>query len=341
MDVEPSCPGGRRVDSRVARGWLLAMAFAALCAAAGPAWATFPGRNGEIVYGWIDAQKDMGSSSSIRTVDPRSGRMSVLRTCHDLGTQADCAIGGPRYSPDGMRIAFTSVQYTFLPPGQGVQRHPGVGTMASDGSQHEAHVGPYDYYWLAWSPAGDRFLLERRAGPPGGSGESSIFLASPDGTELGQATPEPARRPDWSSRGQIAFERADPNCQPFRCPNIFVTRLGGAPRRVTYRGGFAPSWSPDGRKLAFVRQNSRNGQPDIYLVRRNGRGLRRLTYRGGYRPAWSPDGKRIAFIRDGDIYVVRTDGRRLRRLVDEVGPDETYGLGRQVDSLDWQALPRR
>jgi TolB protein len=114
-----------------------------------------------------------------------------------------------------------------------------------------------------------------------------------------------------------------------------LMRLGGVPRQLTYRGGSSPSWSPNGRKVAFVRRN------DIYLVRRSGRGLRRLTHRGGYAPAWSPDGRWIAFIRGGDLYIVRTDGRRLRRLVDEVGPDETYGLGPQVESLDWQALPRR
>jgi hypothetical protein len=38
--------------------------------------------------------------------------------------------------------------------------------------------------------------------------------------------------------------------------------------------------------------------------------------------------------------VVRTNGRGLRRLVDELGPDEAYGLGPQVESLDWQPRPR-
>lgn len=328
-----SCPGGRR-DGCAARGWSIALALAVACATAGPAEATFPGRNGKIVYNWIDAQKDMGSYTSIRTVDPRSARMRSVRDCADLGTYTECQILAPRISPDGTRIAFASVQYTFSSPGQGGLRHPGVATMAADGSQHQVLVGAYDYWWVAWSPAGDRLLLERTVGPPGGSAPSALFLASADGTELGQAVPEPSRRPDWSSRGQIAFERADESC-PFHCPNIFLMRLGGVPRQLTYRGGSSPSWSPNGRKVAFVRRN------DIYLVRRSGRGLRRLTHRGGYAPAWSPDGRWIAFIRGGDLYIVRTDGRRLRRLVDEVGPDETYGLGPQVESLDWQALPRR
>jgi len=95
--------------------------------------------------------------------------------------------------------------------------------------------------------------------------------------------------------------------------------------------------------LAFVRlgrSRRDDDRGDVYLVRRDGSGLRRLTRRGGYSPAWSPDGRWIAFIRAGDLYVVRTTGGHLRRLVDELGPDETYGLGPQVLSVDWQARPR-
>lgn len=122
------------------------------------------------------------------------------------------------------------------------------------------------------------------------------------------------------------------------CPNcydLFVTSVGGTPRRLTYRGGESPSWSPHATKIAFVRRARPELQGgDIYIVRQNGRGLRRLTRRGGGAPAWSPDGKQIAFQRDGDIYVIRTDGTHKRRLVDQE-PDDG-GI-----SLDWQPRPRR
>jgi dipeptidyl aminopeptidase/acylaminoacyl peptidase len=103
--------------------------------------------------------------------------------------------------------------------------------------------------------------------------------------------------PDWSSTGRVAFGRyGDLYCRP-DCENIWVTRLGGKPRRLTYRGGSSPSWSPHGTKLAFVRARSRRGvvRRDIYVVRRDGRGLGRLTRRGGDSPSWSPDGRWIAF----------------------------------------------
>jgi dipeptidyl aminopeptidase/acylaminoacyl peptidase len=330
-----------RVGSRVAWGLAVACVLAAGCVTAGPSWASFPGGNGKIVYGWISANKYVGSPTSIRTVDPRSGRIRVLRDCplrtdRQPWNYPDCQVLAPRYSADGMRIAFPSVQFTY-PPGEAWQQRPAIATMARDGSQVEEHVGSHSYYRLAWSPAGDRLLLQRAV--PDSSNPSAIFVASLDGVEMSQATPEGSQTPDWSSTGRIAFVRTDPKCS-FGCPDIFITRLGGTPRRLTHRGGLSPSWSPHGTKLAFVRQ-VRGGKADVYLIGRDGRGLRRLTYRGGYSPAWSPDGKRIAFIRDGDIYIVRTNGRGLRRLVDEMGPDETYGLGAQVESLDWQPLPRR
>ena len=330
------------MDSLVARGCCFVVLVLVVCATAAPAQASFPGRNGTIVYSWTTANKDAGSPTSIRAVSPRGGRVRVLRECPlrtDLGTSVpypDCEVSSPRYSPNGRRIAFPIVQMVY-PVGQPWQSRPGLGLMASDGTGLEERAGANRYQRLAWSPDGDRFLLQRELAPPGYP--STVFLASLDGTELSQVTPESTQAPDWSSTGQIAFGRyTDLDCRP-GCKDIFVMRLGGTPRRLTYRGGSSPSWSPHGTKLAFVRSVGQ-GRADIYLIRRNGRGLRRLTRRGGHSPAWSPNGKWVAFIREGDLYVVRTTGRGRRRLVDELGPDKEYGLGPQVESLDWQPLPR-
>ena len=325
----------------MARGLIWAVALAVVWTSATAAWASFPGRNGRIVYEWTSANKYVGSPTSIRTVDPRTGRLRVLRDC-PLRTDPptgypDCQASAPRYSPEGASIALPSVGFAY-PPGEAWQSRPGLTVLSSAGSLLTEHVGAYSYQRLAWSPAGDRFLLQRATGPGGLSGESAIFLASLDGTELSQVTSEGTQAPDWSSTGHIAFSRFRNPCPP-RCSDVYVTRFGGTPRRLTYRGGYGPSWSPHGTKLAFVRGDGR--QQDIYLVRRDGGGLRRLTHQGGHSPAWSPDGKWIAFIRQGDVYVVRTDGRHRRHLVDEVGPDEVDGLGPQVVSVDWQPLPRR
>ena len=322
------------MDRHRAQGLVSIAVLVALCAAAGPAWASFPGRNGAIVYGWSGEGTYRGgpTASSIRAVDPRSGRVRVLRDCplrKDVPVQyTDCSVFAPRYSPDGLRIAFPSNQVVPDFTGGPWQFQPGLTTMASDGTGVEFHATENAFGALAWAPAGDRFLLVRSLGS---FSPNAIFLASLDGTELSQVTPEAAREPDWSSRGQIAFTRSADPC-PARCDDIYITRLGGTPRRLTYRGGYSPSWSPHGKKLAFVR--GVRGRAEIFLVGRGGRGLRRLTYRGGYNPAWSPDGRWIAFIRDGDLHVVRTNGQGRRRLV-----DSPFDGLQDWASIDWQARP--
>jgi Tol biopolymer transport system component len=335
------------VWGRVAHGLAFVVVLAVLGAAAGSAWASFPGRNGQIVYGWAgpSAYRAGPTAMSIRAVDPRTGRVRVLRDCPLLPPgYTECSVSAPRYSPDGRRIAFPTLRSGPTAPGRLPWPFlPGLGTMASDGIGFEERATERRYWALAWSPTGDRFLVQRQLGPEGGSGEFAIFLASLDGTELSQVTPEATQTPDWSSTGQIAFTRCRNPC-PFRRYDVYVTRLGGTPRRLTYRGGYDPSWSPHGTKLAFVRADrSRRDvyRPDLYTVRRDGRGLRRLTRRGGSSPVWSPDGKWIAFVRGGDIYVVRSTGGGRRRVVN-APPQTSYGwTDESAGSPDWQPLPRR
>ena len=95
---------------------------------------------------------------------------------------------------------------------------------------------------------------------------------------------------------------------------------GGEQRNLTKdsRTDLNPSWSPDGRSIAF--HSYRDGNYEIYVMDANGNNQRRLTYNGAYdeQPIWSPDGRSIAFIskRDGnfEIYVMDADGNNQRRL---------------------------
>jgi Tol biopolymer transport system component len=81
---------------------------------------------------------------------------------------------------------------------------------------------------------------------------------------------------------------------------------------------FAPTWSPDGSRLAFV--SYRDGNGEIYVMRPDGSGATRLTRNRveDLSPAWSPDGSRLAFTsnRGGAyrIHTMRADGRGVRRL---------------------------
>jgi Tol biopolymer transport system component len=91
-----------------------------------------------------------------------------------------------------------------------------------------------------------------------------------------------------------------------------------------------PSWSLDGTRLAFVRDDN------IYAMNADGSGYTRLSDDDiddyDQSPAWSPDGTRIAFAswqrafggerrNDSDIYVMNADGSNIGRLTDDPSTD--------------------
>jgi Tol biopolymer transport system component len=104
----------------------------------------------------------------------------------------------------------------------------------------------------------------------------------------------------------------------------------------------APSWSSDGKKIAFMKYYNGDADPDnladIIVMNANGTGKKNLTRNvPGYHaePAFSPDGRWIAFAstRDGDweIWKMRTDGTRATQLTKNTHTSDT--------SPDWQPLP--
>jgi dipeptidyl aminopeptidase/acylaminoacyl peptidase len=101
--------------------------------------------------------------------------------------------------------------------------------------------------------------------------------------------------------------------------SIWMVKFDGAeaPRRLTNgKHDGAPSWSPDGKTLAFLRslEDSGNvGSPQLYLLRLDGGEPERLTNlkSGAGAPVWSPDGKALAFSSSASL------GEQLERKRDE------------------------
>ena len=102
--------------------------------------------------------------------------------------------------------------------------------------------------------------------------------------------------------GTLAYERNR---------DLFVDRRNLTRSKVQE---YAPAWSPDGARLAYV--SYRDGNGELYVMTADGSGATRLTRHHGedLSPAWSPDGARIVFSRDRRIHVMNADGTRVRRL---------------------------
>ncbi|MFO0907540.1 MAG: biopolymer transporter Tol [Isosphaeraceae bacterium] len=87
-----------------------------------------------------------------------------------------------------------------------------------------------------------------------------------------------------------------------------------------------PSWSPDGRRIAF--SSTHEGNQEIYLAQADGTNLTRLTQSPGIdtHPVWSPDGQSIAFATDRwggmEVATVKVDGSSLARLTRSPGLDD-------------------
>nr|WP_198939281.1 Tol-Pal system beta propeller repeat protein TolB [Motiliproteus sp. MSK22-1] len=87
----------------------------------------------------------------------------------------------------------------------------------------------------------------------------------------------------------------------------------------------SPSWSRDGKNLAYV--SFETGRPSIFIQNvATGQRQRITAFRGlNGAPAWSPDGKRLAITlsKDGnpEIYIIDIATRNLRRLTRHYGID--------------------
>jgi TolB protein len=98
---------------------------------------------------------------------------------------------------------------------------------------------------------------------------------------------------------------------------VYVARVRARRVRRLRRRGDWPTWSPDGRRIAFTVGSA------IYVMNANGSRARRVRTERGLEfsdgPVWSPDGTTLVYAAtfietDFEIFVARADGSRLRQL---------------------------
>jgi Tol biopolymer transport system component/DNA-binding winged helix-turn-helix (wHTH) protein len=101
-------------------------------------------------------------------------------------------------------------------------------------------------------------------------------------------------------------------------PNMHITQLTSLPGNYE-----SPTFSPDGRQIAFVWDGENRGRGDLYVQLIGGQKPLRLTHASTgfvYSAGWSPDGQKIAFTRcddsGGGVFIIPTLGGSERKLTD-------------------------
>ena len=219
--------------------------------------------------------------------------------------------GGAAVSPDGKQIAFHSDRdgnfeiYVADINGEAARRRtddPGI------------DLAP------AWSRDGRQIVfMSNRANK-----DFDIYRMNADGSGLERLTSGGSNGfPEYSPDGSQLALQID--------HDIYIMNLTTKGlRRLTHdpANGMHPTWSPDGRRIAFM--SSRNGRGEIFTALADGSDPQvAVTMPSGdaIDPRWSPGGKRIIFVhvpggmahsQDPDqqhiVYIVELETGRLQRI---------------------------
>jgi Tol biopolymer transport system component len=196
----------------------------------------------------------------------------------------------------------------------------------------------YDSWWPRLSPDRQRVIFYRT---PAGSydkhyDQTSLWMMNARGDGVTELLPSGAY--GWILQGHAEWSPDGLELAMFGgsrlSPQIFITdRLGRHPRQITDRGGsnLDPSWSPDGRTIAFTGCPNRvcfPGNQEIYEVAASGGGPVRITHDDirDQDPYYSPDGSWIAWLSQTssagiagtwNIRIARPDGTLVHRVTDD------------------------
>ena len=172
----------------------------------------------------------------------------------------------------------------------------------------------------AWSPNGRSLVFERLQQPA----LVVVDVASRSARVLAGTTRLDASDPSWARNGRIVFARQRGRFQGY---DLYTVRADGRGLRRLARARSAarPTWSRDGRRVAFLDYRAAGGNRwAVSVVGANGRGRRQIGIATSDAALqWSPDGTRLLWqSRPNRIVVGRADGRGSPRVLTTGGvPD--------------------
>ncbi len=228
----------------------------------------------------------------------------------------------PRLSPDGRRVAVGIVEQ---------ESHVWLYDLSRDSLTRFTFEGNTNFAPV-WTPDGKRIaFISNKEGP------QNVFwqLADGSGGLERLTTSEYTQSPtSWSPNGQLlAFFENNPTTGN----DIWVLRMGDAspasgqvreaqPFLRTSFNETAPRFSPDGRWLAYVSEES--GRYEIYVRTYPGPGGKwQISTEGGAEPAWNPNGREL-FYRRGN-----------KMMAADIAPQPSFAAGKPRVLFEGLYLP--
>ena len=294
------------------------MAVAGFVAAPGPAWATFPGTNGQITFAALPTPGAPGKQ--IYTIEPNGTGLRQI-------THLDGNATSPHWSPDGTRIAFELDHPTGEPLcSVELMNADGSGLTDLTGNRNGCEAAP------SFTPDGTRIVFERFDDITGVDAIWSMNLSGGDRHLITTGTGSGVTNPEVSPDGTM-LSFVDFNGQDFG-QALFTASIDGTNLRqltpFTLDVGIKQSWAPDGSRIALTPHANFDDHfsPNVATINPDGSDLRYLTHynAGGaaaFTGSYSPDGQWIVFRLQSKststfgLFTMRPDGTQ-RALIAEL-----------------------
>ncbi|WII70580.1 translocation protein TolB [Bdellovibrio sp. 22V] len=262
----------------------------------------------------VSSDRSGGVSKEIFVMDWDSANMEQVSSHRSISIS-------PAWSPDGKKIAYTSYVKRV---GAKFRNADMLLLDLATGRRSLVSYRQGINSGASFSPDGRHIYLTISQG-----NSPDIYKMTLDGNLVGKITNGPAGamnvEPNMSQDGKLTFssDRAGR-------PMIYTANADGSNvKRITFAGVFnsSPSWSPDGKKIAFAGQSEDHF--DIFVMNADGTGMIRLTsakkpngrWASNEDPSFSPDGRFVMYTSNrtgkNQIYISTVDGTEERRVTND------------------------